>query len=419
MSSLSQEEATNERQERLLTMLERLLELPSAAVTSTLHQAVQQVMNVLAADKMDTLFLDSTNETLVAFSVSDTPMGRRQRAIGMDRMPLANGGSAVEVFLSGNPYFNNHVDQDPNELIGVKVGLDIKSQIATVFKVQTQHRGVVLVSSGTPDFFSPQDLRFLEAVARWVGIVVGRAELIERIKHKEVEPNQQLVAEELLTIMTHDLRNYLTPLRGRLDLLEERARQEGREKDVRDVESSIHTLNLLARGISDLLDIARLNQGLFAINPQPMNVVEMVQEVVTAFDAKDIPISVQAPKEVILTADSERVQQALEHLLGYVVSQTSKQTEIIVDVSIERRTDGPWLLLIVKNVGSVLPQQFGSLFQPFIVNSQSTNLGLGLYLTNQIAQAHQGTLTIDSPNDHETWLILAFPVEEEELIVRD
>lgn len=410
---------TTERQEQLLTMLEHLLELPVHAIDAALHQVVQQSTEVLTVDKMDIFFLDSSNETLVARYISDTPLGKRQQAIGMDRLPLANGGRTVEVFLTGVPCFNNHVSEDAEELMGVKVGLGVQSQIATVFKVQTRHRGVMLVTSQTADFFSPQDMHFLEAIARWIGIVVGRAELLERMKYEEIEQDRKQMADELLTMMAHELRNYLTPLEGRLDLLRERASRDGREKDVQNVESCIHTLNLLARGISDLLDISRLNQGLFAISPQPTNVVEIVRKVVTTFDTGSLPVSIVAPKEMTLTADPVRLQQALEYMLAYVVSQASQQTKVIVNVTIEERRDGPWVFFIIKCPGLLLPQPFGQLFQPFVGNAQLTNFGLGLYLTNQIALAHQGALTIDSPNTNETWLTFALPVEEEELEVHD
>lgn len=408
---------TTERQEQLLTMLERLVELPVHALDATLHQVVQQCTEVLAADKMDIFLLDASNETLVARSISDTTMGKRQQAIGMDRLPLANGGRTVEVFLTGTPYFNNRVNEDADELMGVKDGLRVKSQIAVVLKVQTRHRGVLLAASESPGFFSPQDVHFLEAVARWVGIVVGRAELAERVKYEEIEPGRGQIGEEILTIMAHELRNYLTPLKGRLDLMKERAAREEREKDIQNAESCIHTVSLLAHSISDLLDIMRINQGIFTINSQPVNLVEIARIVVTDFDAKYVPISVHTPVEVVCTADPDRLRQALEHMLTYSVNQVTQPQEIVIDVSIERRTDGPWVLLIVRHIGSMLPQLFGSLFQPFASQTQSTNLGLGLYLTNQIALAHQGTLTIDSPNNQETWLTFAFPVEEEELVV--
>jgi len=338
----------------------------------------------------------------------------------MDRQPLANGGRTVETFLSGNPYLTGHADQDPDELVGIKVGLGVVSEIAAVFQVQQQHRGVLMAVSATPDFFSPQDLRFLESVGRWMGIVIDRAELVERMRQEAVEQGRRLAAEELLTIMAHDLRNYLTPLKGRLDLLERRARREGHEQYLRDAEAMEHTLGLLGRVISDLLDVARLNQGIFAITPQPMNLVDLVQEVVAAFRTAETPIHVHTPVEVILSADPDRLRQVLENLLANAVKYAPKQTPISITVTTERQTDGRWVLLTVSNQGPGIPaEQRASLFQPFVAGAQSRGLGLGLYLANRIAQAHHGTLTVASSAGQGVSITLALPVEEDELSIRD
>jgi two-component system, OmpR family, sensor kinase len=416
--SVQNKDAASQRQNRLLTTLERLLELPATEGNTTLNQAAQLVAEVLAADKVDVFFHESANETLVALGTSDTPLGRRQRAIGMDRLPLANGGCTVEVFLSGNSYLTGHADQDPNELVGIRVGLGVKSEIGTIFQVHAQHRGVLLAASGTPDYFSQQDLRFLEAVARWIGIVLHRAELIEQMRHEAVEQGRRLAAEEMLTIMAHDLRNYLTPMRGRIELLERRARRERRELDVRDAEATTHTLGLLERVITDLLDVARLNQGIFVITSVPMNLVDLVQEVVVGFKSAERPIHVHAPAEVVLSADSARLHQLLENLLANAVKYAPEQTPITVEVYTKRRGDGLWVILTVSNAGPGLPlEQLATLFHPFVAGSQSTGLGLGLYLAKRIAEAHAGTLTLDSPEGQGVQATLALPVEEEELIV--
>ena len=418
MDSVRYKEEAAQRQDRFLTTLEQLLELPATEVNTTLNEAAQLVAEVLAADKVDIFFHESANETLVALGTSDTPMGRRQHAIGMHRLPIANGGCTVEVFLSGTSYLNDHVDEDRDELVGVKVGLGVKSQIATVFQVHAQHRGVLLAAASRPDFFSQQDLRFLEAVARWIGILIDRAELVEQMRREVMEQSRRLAAEELLTIMAHDLRNYLTPMRGRIELLARRARREGREQDVRDAGATTHTLGLLERVIGDLLDVARLNQGIFVVTPVPMNLVDLVEEVVVAFRSADRPIHVHAPEEVDLSADPARLRQLLENLLANAVKYAPRQTPITIKVQQERRTDGLWVMLTVCNEGPGLPpEELATLFQPFVAGSQSTGLGLGLYLAKRIAEAHAGTLTLDSPTGRGVQATLTLPVEEEELIV--
>ena len=411
---------TRQRQDRLLTTLEGLLELSATDVKATLQQATSLIAEVLAADKVDVFFHDVGSETLVALGTSNTPMGSKQRAIGMDRLPLANRGRTVEVFLTGTSYLSRHADQDPEELVGVKVGLDVKSQIAAVFEVGTLRRGVLLAVSSTPEFFSEQDLHFLEAVARWVGIVVHRAELVERTQREAVEQSRRLTAEELLTIMAHDLGNYLTPLKGRIELLERRARREGREQDLHDVRAVNHTLGLLTRVIADLLDVARLHQGIFAINAQSMHFMELVREVAAAFSTPEMPIHIHTSVEVVFTADPDRLRQLLENVLANAVKHAPKQTPIAVEAHVERRMDGPWMILTVSNQGPCLPpEKLATFFQPFVAGAQSTGLGLGLYLAKNIAAAHGGTLTIDSPAGQGVRVILALPVEDEELIEHD
>ena len=214
--------------------------------------------------------------------------------------------------------------------------------------------------------------------------------------------------------MAHDLRNYLTPLRGRLELLERRARREGREQDERDATAAANTLKLLGRVISDLLDVARLNQGIFTIHPQPINMVDLVQEVVPAFSGPDTPIHVHAPQEMVLSADPNRLRQVLENLLANAVAYAPRHIPIRVQLDKVRRTDGPWMLLTVSNAGPGLPpERCVQLLRPFVAGVTSTGLGLGLYLANRIAAAHYGTLTVDSPRGQGVQVTLALPMEDE------
>lgn len=410
------ENAVGQRQDRLLTTLESLLELLATDVNSILNQAALLVSRVLAAENAAAFLYDDATDALVALGTTDTPLRRQQHAAGMDRLLLVNGGRLVEVFQTGVPYLTGHADQDSEELVGMKVGLGVKSEIATVFEVEAQHRGVLLASSSTPEFFSAQDLRFLQVVARWVGIAIHCAELVERQREAAVEQGRRLAAEELLTIMAHDLRNYLTPLKGRLERLERRARRDGREKDLHDATATLNILNRLGRVISDLLDVARLNQGIFIIHPQPINLVDLVQQVVPAFSRPETPIHVHASQEVVLSADPDRLRQVLENLLANAVKYTPDHTPIEVQVGRERRADGLWMILTVSNTGpGILAELRPQLLRPFVAGMTSTGLGLGLYLANKIAAAHRGTLTVDSPQGQGVQVTLALPVEDEHL----
>ncbi|MDQ5851706.1 MAG: GAF domain-containing protein, partial [Chloroflexota bacterium] len=223
---------TDTSQDRLLTTLERLLTLGATEVRDTLDQASQLVAEALRADKVDVFVHDPSKDTLVARGTSDTPMGRHQQQIGLDWLPVANGGRTVFVFQTGTPYRTGQADQDPDELIGVKQALGIRSTIAVPLDVNGQRRGVLLANSAEPERFTEADLHFLQAVARWIGMIMHRAELVEQITRDAAEQARRVAADEMITILAHDLRAPLAPLQGRIEMLGLRAEREGRQRDV-------------------------------------------------------------------------------------------------------------------------------------------------------------------------------------------
>ena len=149
-----------------------------------------------------------------------------------------------------------------------------------------------------------------------------------------------------------------------------------------------------------------------------MHLMELVQEVVSAFRTAERPIHVHTPVEVVFSADPDRLRQLLENVLANAVNCAPKQTPIRVEGAVERRVEGPWMILTVSSAGPGLPaERLSTFFHPFAAGSPST--GLGLYLAHRIASAHGGTLTIDSPSGQGVRVTLALPVEEEELVVSD
>jgi two-component system, OmpR family, sensor kinase len=398
--------------DRLLNTLERLLAIEATDFRVALNQAASLVAEALGAEKVDAFILDPTVSTLVAVGVSNTPLGQRQVALGLNRLPLANGGRVVEVFQSGNSYRTGRADQDAEELIGITQALGVRSTIATPLRVDSANRGVLQASSTRPNAFAERDLGFLEAVARWVGAVAHRAELVERITAEAAERSRQVVAEELITVLAHDLRNYLTPLKGRLDLLQRRARRDGRLDFVADAEEMAQVLARLQQLIANLLDVGRLEQGIFGIDPQPMDLVTLTEDTAARLRGEQNDIRIEAPVELVVCADPDRVGQALDNLLGNALKHSPEAETVTVSVAEERQDDQSWAVLTVSDRGPGIPaEMLPRLFTRFAAGSGSTGLGLGLYLASNIAAAHGGELTVDSSPGHGARFTLRLPIE--------
>jgi len=400
----------SERRERLWSALEKLLALPAAELVSTMASVSQLLAELFSADKVDIFFLEPSSQTLVAAGVSDTPMGRKQKSLGLNRLQLANRGRIVQVFETGKLWHTGHQDEDPEELPGIKYALGIRSAIAVPLEVGGERRGVLECSSAKAEFFSLDDLRFLEVTSRWVGMVAHRAELVESLTKAANEQGRRGVADELITVLAHDMGNYLAPLRARIELIRRRAVRAKEAEDLRDTEAALLSLDGLARLTADLLDVSRLDQGLFTLRLQPMDVMILVEEVVTAAKTPASTFQVRGPEEFVLIGDPERLRQALSNLVANALKHSPPGGAVTVEVERQTREDGSWAVVSVSDQGpGVPPHLLPRLFERFARGPGSSGLGLGLFLARQIALAHGGTLEVHSAPGRGARFVLSVP----------
>jgi two-component system OmpR family sensor kinase len=396
----------------LLVALEKLLELPAAQLQPTLDRASHLVGELFRADKVDVFLLEQRTQTLVALGVNDTPMSRKQRSIGLDRLQLANGGRLVEVFETGASWYTGHLEKDPEELPGIKQGLGIRSVVATPLEVGGERRGVLECSSAKAGFFSKVDLRFLEAVARWVSAVVHRAELVEQLTKAATEQGRRAAADELITVFAHDMSNHLFSLRARIELVHRRALREQSSDYLRDAAAAARGIQALSRLTADLLDVGRLDQGLFVLSRQPVDVVRLVAEVAQAMTVPQNEVQQRGPKELVLLADPERLRQALSNLVTNALKHSPAEVPVVVELSQQKRKDGLWAVIAVSDQGpGVPPHLMPRLFDRFARGSSSSGLGLGLYLAREITAAHGGMLEVRSELGKGARFELLLPLE--------
>ena len=187
---------------RLLQMLEGLLALEVGGLDTAMTQAAQRLAESLAADKVDVLMHDPATDSLVVVGTSDTPMGRRGHELGLDALPLANGGWTVEVCQSGRSHLARYADREQGELKAVVEELGVRSSINVPIDMAGERRGVLLASSGTSGFFTERDLVLVESVARWIGLVAYRIAHIACLIAEAAEEAARLAAESAVEVLT-------------------------------------------------------------------------------------------------------------------------------------------------------------------------------------------------------------------------
>jgi GAF domain-containing protein len=131
----------------LLQTLERLLDIPSADLKSALTLACDALASALRADKVDAFLLDPSKNSLVAIGTSNQPLSAVQRNVGLDVLPVANGGRVVHVYETKAPFRTGHLSDDPSELKGVREVLKIESKVGVPIDVGGHVRGVLMIAS--------------------------------------------------------------------------------------------------------------------------------------------------------------------------------------------------------------------------------------------------------------------------------
>jgi two-component system OmpR family sensor kinase len=239
---------------------------------------------------------------------------------------------------------------------------------------------------------------------------IQHAELAERSAAAAVEQGRRVAAEELVTVLAHDLRNHMAPIRGRLELLYRRAIGEPHRQNLHDTTELRNAVDRFGRLISDLLDIARIDQGLFEVAAQPMDLAALVRDAAAALQVPGTPIDVEAPPELNIVADPVRIRQAVENLMANAVQHAPTDTSVRVELAGE--SSPPRAVVTITDQGpGIDPALLPRLFERFARSPSSTGLGIGLFLSRQIAEAHGGRIEVTSRVSGGTQFRLVLPAE--------
>ncbi len=250
-----------------------------------------------------------------------------------------------------------------------------------------------------------------DAPTRLVGAV---QDITERKQALEVMERDAAFRERFIAILAHDLRTPLTALRLGSQILTRRAVTEAVAKDIGlRIEGTTRRMD---RMIGDLLDFTRSRQG----GGMPVTLADtelepicrsVVQEVEIA--APDRSIVFESQGDTRGRWDAGRLEQIVSNLVSNAVdySPESSVVRVTLCATAERVT------LDVQNVGDVIPAAtLRSLFDPFrrgasesTSSRRSRGLGLGLYIVDQIARAHHGSVTAQSNEESGTTFSVVLP----------
>jgi signal transduction histidine kinase len=275
--------------------------------------------------------------------------------------------------------------------------------------------GTFCVGDEKPRHWNTEELSALAELARSAmneielrSLTRQLAEQNERLWRLDREKN------ELVTVISHELRAPLTSVLGALELLQADEGALGPEQAtlVRMVDRNARRV---LRLVEDLLATARAELGGLEIAHAPVELSELVGDSVEAIRpraaAAQIRLEVACLDTVTVDGDPQRLGQVIDNLLGNAIKFTPAHGS--VSVSLERR--GGAVRLSVSDTGIGIPQhEQARVFERFYraQGAREEGTGLGLAIVKALVEAHGGTISLESEPGVGSTFVVELPASD-------
>lgn len=237
----------------------------------------------------------------------------------------------------------------------------------------------------------------------WTGSWSGTDKVLFLVMHDVTERKAaERLRQEVIQMVSHDLRTPLTTISAFLELLRTRQLDSSFSDRMRSLQNAAErsTSNMMTL-ISDLLDLEKLGAGMLELHKRGFDVdsvIEEARESVAGLAHEHGTVIQCVPSGRWIDADQDRIRQILVNLLSNAIKFSGSEGRILVSVqSIEG-----WMRINVSDNGrGIPPERIDMVFDRFSqVNSNDTaekrGSGLGLSICKALVELHGGTISVTS-----------------------
>src|SRR6185436_15161562 len=221
---------------------------------------------------------------------------------------------------------------------------------------------------------------------------------------------------DFLAAMSHDFRSPLTVVRGAVELLlgERPGALTAGQREL--AESAERNVLRLEEFTEDLLEMARLEQGAVALEPEDLDVRMLLTEIVADHQilAKQRRqwFALDAPADAMkVSADRGRLRQALSNLVGNAIKYAPTGTQINVRAD---RQNGSFRIAVSDHGPGIPPEERGHMFEKFFRGrgfGSTPGAGLGLSIARSLVVLHGGTLDYEDTRGGGSTFVVRLPAE--------
>lgn len=229
------------------------------------------------------------------------------------------------------------------------------------------------------------------------------------------QKEDELRKNDFIGMVSHELKTPLTSLSAIIQMLNSKAKGNDDKFTAGALDKAYIQAKKMSAMINGFLNISRLESGKMHINKQEFNLNELLSDMVeeTRLTAASHLITLHTAKHVAVVADQDKIASVISNLLSNAVKYSPRGTTI----EVRCKTDGKMAIVSVTDEGLGIKQQdIDKLFDRYyrVESSNTRNIsgfGIGLYLSAEIIQRHDGKIWVESEVDKGSKFYFTLPLE--------
>jgi two-component system, OmpR family, sensor histidine kinase KdpD len=311
------------------------------------------------------------------------PEGDALRQVASAGEPLTDGERAALSPAPGRP-----------ESLSRSEGSELFTRVA--LSANGRPVGLVVLAGGVLDAHE-RDL--LHTFANQAALAIERAQLYEQVLRADLLEEVDRWRRALMGAVSHDLRTPLASMKTAVSTLrhsDEALAADDREELLELIEQQS---DRLARLVTNLLDMTRIEAGTLELRRESTSVADLVAEATLALGTSPglASLRTDVPADLpLVDVDPLVMVQVLANLIDNALAHAPEGTAVEVRASLE----GDHVRLAVRDRGTGVPEtEREHIFQMFNRRSGAGRAGLGLTIAKTFTEAHGQHIALDSPAD--------------------
>lgn len=207
--------------------------------------------------------------------------------------------------------------------------------------------------------------------------------------------------DEFISLASHELKTPVTTLKGFAQLLLRRLKKQGDTQTLDSVDRMVAQIDKLTLLINDLLDLSRIQSGKLIFREERFDLAELVAEIVEnlrpALSTHQLHISSSTAAPIF--GDRDRLGQVLINLLTNAVKYSPLAETVLISLTCTQQHATVSVQDFGPGIAADQQQQIFERFYQVAHNThahEQTGLGIGLSISYEIVQHHQGQMQVES-----------------------